>query len=187
MNARVLVPVKAFAAAKARLAPALDAEERAVLARSMAAEVVRAAAPLPVAVACDDDDVAAWARGAGATVIWTPGLGLNGAVQAGFEALLTDGADLVIVAHGDLPQARDLDRFDDGFSGITLVPDRDDDGTNVVVVPATAAGFRFAYGVGSFARHKAEAERVGTALRIVRAPELQWDVDTPRDLLTPRP
>ena len=187
MNARVLVPVKAFAAAKARLAPALAAGERADLARAMAGEVLRAAAPLPVAVACDDDDVAAWAREAGATVIWTPGLGLNGAVQAGFAALLADGADLVIVAHGDLPQARDLDRFDDGFAGVTLVPDRHDDGTNVVVVPATTPGFRFAYGVGSFSRHRAEAERVGAAVRIVRAPELQWDVDEPRDLLTPKP
>ena len=183
----MLVPVKAFAAAKARLAPALAADERAVLARSMAAEVLRAAAPLRVAVACDDDDVAAWARAAGATVVWTPGLGLNGAVQAGFAALLADGASRVIVAHGDLPQARDLDRFDDDFAGITMVPDRDDDGTNVIVVPAAWSSFRFAYGVGSFGRHQAEAARVGAPVRVVRAPELQWDVDTPRDLLTPRP
>ena len=183
----MLVPVKAFAAAKARLAPALAADERAALARTMAEAVLRAAAPLPVAVACDDDAVAAWARALGATVVWTPGLGLNGAVQAGFASLLADGAGLVVVAHGDLPQAIDLARFDDGFPGITLVPDRHDDGTNVAVVPAAAAAFRFAYGVGSFARHLAEAERTGVPVRVVRAPELQWDVDTPHDLLTPRP
>jgi 2-phospho-L-lactate/phosphoenolpyruvate guanylyltransferase len=187
VDARVLVPVKAFAAAKARLAPALDAPARAALARSMATDVVAAAAPLPVAVACDDDEVATWALEVGATVLWTPGLGLNGAVQQGFATLLADGAELVIVAHGDLPQARDLARFDDGFVGVTLVPDRHEDGTNVAVVPAGAAAFRFAYGVGSFARHRAEAERLGAAVRVVRAPELQWDVDTPRDLITPRP
>ena len=180
----MLVPVKAFGAAKARLSPALSGAERAVLAKAMAAEVVRAATPLPVAVACDDDDVAVWARAAGAEVVWTPGLGLNGAVQHGFTTLLADGADLVIVAHGDLPQARELARFDDGFGGITLVPDRRDDGTNVVAVPAAHAGFTFAYGVGSFARHAAEAGRIGAAVRVVRAPELQWDVDTPRDLIT---
>jgi 2-phospho-L-lactate/phosphoenolpyruvate guanylyltransferase len=155
VDARVLVPVKAFAAAKARLAPALDGPARAALARSMATDVVRAAAPLPVAVACDDDEVARWALEVGATVLWTPGLGLNGDVQLGFATLLAEGADLVIVAHGDLPQARDLARFDDGF--------------------------------GSFARHRAEADRLGVELRVVRAPELQWDVDTPRDLITPRP
>src|SRR5687767_11462041 len=77
-GAVVLIPVKAFGAAKLRLAPALDAEERIALARSMAGRVVASAAPLPVAVACDDEEVAAWARALGATVVWTPGLGLNG-------------------------------------------------------------------------------------------------------------
>ena len=46
----VLVPVKAFAEAKLRLAPALDPAHRAELARAMATHVVNSAAPLPVAV-----------------------------------------------------------------------------------------------------------------------------------------
>ena len=57
-RAVVLVPVKAFAAAKGRLAGVLDGPGRAALARSMAEVVVAAAAPLPVVVVCDDDDVA---------------------------------------------------------------------------------------------------------------------------------
>ena len=36
-----------------------------------------AAGRLPVAVVCDDDEVAAWAARAGATVLWRPGRGLN--------------------------------------------------------------------------------------------------------------
>ena len=52
----MLVPVKAFAEAKARLAPALDAGQRERLARAMAEHVVAAAAPLPVSVVCDDED-----------------------------------------------------------------------------------------------------------------------------------
>ena len=181
-RAAVLVPVKAFAAAKVRLAPALSAPARASLARSMAERVVAAAAPMAVTVACDDRDVADWAASLGAAVEWTPGVGLNGAVQQGFAALLADGFDVVVVAHADLPGAVGLDRLADGFAGVTLVPDRRDDGTNVLAVPATARGFTFAYGPGSFARHVAEAARLGCATRIERLPELQWDVDLPDDL-----
>ena len=57
----VLVPVKAFAQAKIRLAPALDAAQRSQLARAMAERVLAAAHPLPVAVVCDDVEVARWA------------------------------------------------------------------------------------------------------------------------------
>lgn len=179
----VLVPVKAFHEAKLRLAPALDAGERAALARSMATAVVAAAAPLPVVVVCDDDAVAEWAGEVGAEVLWTPGLGLNGAVNEAVEQLAVRGVGRVIVAHADLPHALELAWVGDG-EGVTLVPDRHGDGTNVAAVP-TGRGFRFAYGGGSFARHVAEAERLGLPLRVVREPRLGWDVDRPDDLLAP--
>ena len=179
----VLVPVKAFSRAKLRLAPALTGPARADLARRMAALVLAAAHPLPVAVVCDDDEVSAWAAGQGARVIWTPGRGLNGAVADGVATLAAEGVARVIVAHGDLPLARELAWVADG-DGCTLVPDRHDDGTNVLAVPASA-GFRFAYGPGSFARHVAEAARLGLPTRIVREPTLGWDVDLPADLELP--
>ena len=176
----VLVPVKAFDDAKVRLAPALPAPERAALARTMAEHVLTAARPLPTAVVCDDRDVAAWARSRGVLVIWEPGRGLNGAVEAGVEQLARLGVEQVIVAHADLPLATEL-AWLARFPGVTLVPDRADDGTNVACVPATA-GFRFAYGPGSFARHRAEARRLGLPLRVVHEPTLSWDVDVPADL-----
>ena len=179
----VLVPVKAFVLAKARLAPVLDEPGRASLARRMADAVLAAASPLPVTVACDDEDVAAWADAAGATVAWTPGLGLNGAVQAGVEALAADGVRRVIVAHADLPHARDL-AVVLAHDGVVAVPDRRDDGTNVLCVP-TGAGFTFAYGPGSFRRHCDEAVRLDLPLTVLRPPDLTWDVDVPDDLEQP--
>ena len=182
----VLVPVKAFASAKERLAPSLDPRGRAELSRLMAARVLHAASPLPVAVVCDDAEVAAWAAELGAVVLPEPGRGLNGAVEAGVRRLAEAGAREVLVAHADLPHAHGLERLA-GFDGITLVPDRRDDGTNVVCVPATAP-FRFRYGGGSFERHCDEAERSGLRWRVVRDPELSWDVDEPSDIpagLTP--
>jgi 2-phospho-L-lactate guanylyltransferase len=181
----VLIPVRAFGSAKGRLAPALDGPARAELARAMADTVVTAADPLPVAVVCDDREVADWARARGCLVIWEPGGGLNGAVSAGVAALAGAGTEQVIVAHADLPLARDLG-VAAGFEGVTLFPDRHDDGTNVACVPA-AAGFRFQYGPGSFRRHVDEAARLGLPLRIVRHPDLAVDVDVPADLAAAAP
>lgn len=181
----VLVPVKAFSEAKLRLAPALPPFARAELARSMATHVVRAARPLPVAVVCDDLDVASWAREEGALVIWEPERGLNRAVEAGVDRLATGGARRVVVAHGDLPLAPGL-AWVARFAGVTIVPDAVDNGTNVICVP-TSSGFRFSYGPGSFARHTAETFRCGLPLRVVREQGLARDVDTPRDLVLSRP
>ncbi len=182
----MLVPVKSFRLAKIRLAPALSDSEREELARTMATRVLAAAAAgaLPAAVVCDDDDVARWAETHGAEVIWRPGLGLNGAVSDGIAHLQSArGAIEVVVAHGDLPLADDFTRVT-GFAGITLVPDRHDDGTNVLCVP-TGVGFTFAYGPASFTRHRDEADRLRLPYRVLRDPRLGWDVDVPADLELP--
>jgi 2-phospho-L-lactate guanylyltransferase len=182
-SAAVVVPVKAFTSAKVRLAGALDPLERADLARRMGEVVLAAANPLPAVVVCDDDEVRAWAQRAGARVVWCPGRGLNGAVADGVAALRADGVAMAVVAHADLPLATRLDWVAE-FPGVTLVPDRRLDGTNVLAVP-TEAGFRFAYGAGSFARHRAEAQARGLPARIVRDDRLAWDVDLPADLAWP--
>jgi 2-phospho-L-lactate/phosphoenolpyruvate guanylyltransferase len=183
--ARVVIPVKAFARAKHRLAPALDPQQRAVLARTMASRVARAAGPLPVTVVCDDDEVAAWARSIGAEVGWTPGLGLNEAVTSTVRRLADQGVERVVVAHGDLPFASDLDLLalvDDEV--VVLVPDRHGRGTNVISVPA-GVGFGFSYGASSLDRHLVEVERVGLVARVVQSEKLGWDIDEPADLETP--
>lgn len=176
----VVVPVKSFDIAKGRLSDALDAEERSELAKRMAATVIAAAAPLPVFVICDNQEVATWAVYHRAGVIWREANGLNPAVTAGVAFLATEGFQRAIIAHGDLPLATELAWVGDS-DGVTIVRDRRDDGTNVMSVP-TDVGFVFAYGIGSAAKHQAEAERLGLAVRIVDDEKLGWDVDTPDDL-----
>lgn len=183
VSAAVVVPVKAFAQAKVRLAPTLEPATRAELARAMAARVLRAARPLPALVVCDDEEVRAWAERQGAEALWTPDLGLNGAVEAGVAHLARRGVERAVVAHADLPLATEL-AWLAHFDGVTLVPDRHHDGTNVACVP-TSAGFRFAYGPGSFAAHRAEAARLGLAVRLVPDEHLGWDVDVAADLTPP--
>jgi 2-phospho-L-lactate/phosphoenolpyruvate guanylyltransferase len=176
----VIVPVKSFAHAKGRLSSVLDPRQRAQLAARMAAIVIAAAAPLPVTVVCDDEDVVSWAQQQGARALHLPGLGLNSAVAVAIETLAAQGAARVVVAHSDLPLARSLASVAHG-AGVTLVPDRHGDGTNVMVLP-TMTGFVPAYGAGSFRRHIAEALRLGLGVRVVRHRMLGWDVDVPADL-----
>ncbi len=172
--------MKAFHQAKLRLAPVLGPEERRELVQAMAERVMVAAGSLAVSVVCDDGEVAAWARGRGAAVIWTPGRGLNRAVEEGVRAFASKGEEQVVVAHADLPLATELSSVA-RFDGVTLVPDRRHDGTNVACIPS-GAGFRFSYGPGSLDRHEAEAHRLGLPVRILREPLLAWDVDVPADL-----
>lgn len=181
-GAVVVVPIKGFGTAKARLDGALDADARATLARQMAATVIAAAAPLPVLVVTDDDEVAAFAAGLGAEVLRQVGTGLNAAVSEGVAEVAARGQRRAVVAHADLPLAAGLASLADiDADDVVLVPDRHGDGTNVLVVPTTA-GFTFRYGPGSFAAHRVEAERLGLAVRVVRDDDLGWDVDTPEDL-----
>ena len=181
----VLVPVKRFEEAKLRLAPALDGPARAALAQEMAEQVLRAAAPLPVTVVCDDQGVADWAAAAGVEVLWTAGLGLNGAVAEGVDHLRERGYGRVVVAHADLPLAVPGSLAALPRHGVVLVPDRHEDGTNVAGVPADA-DFPWAYGPGSFCRHREAARTLDLELTVVRDPALGWDVDTPDDLVSSR-
>lgn len=179
----VLVPVKAFADAKARLAPVLDHEQRHALARWTADRVVAAAGELPVYVACDDDEVAAWASERGATVLWHPGVGLNAAVTRSVAQLAELAVDYVAVVHGDLPRSHALNALIVP-DAICLVPDARRDGTNVLAL-ATNLGFTFTYGAGSFDRHLSAAIASGQQVVVRRDSLLARDVDTPVDLIHP--
>ena len=119
--------------------------------------------PLPVYVVCDDDEVARWASAEGAEVLWSPERGLNGAVDDGVNAL-----------RGRRHRSRRRRPRRSACSRSTL---RGRHATmasrSCPTVTTTAptwpaclrtAGFRFAYGPGSFRRHGAEARRLGLPL-----------------------
>ncbi len=176
----VLIPIKAFSDAKKRLDPALSHDRRITLVQEMASQVFTAAAPLPIAVICDTTVVADWARDRGALVIWETGRGLDSAVEQGVGLLGSLGVSNVTVAHSDLPIASSLNELG-SFDGVTLVPDRRNDGTNVIRVHVDY-GFRFSYGIGSFNRHLRECRRLRLPTRVLRVPSLTLDIDLPEDL-----
>ncbi len=180
----VLVPIKSFDLAKGRLAEAVPEAERAKLARTMAATVLAASKSLSTWVICGDPDVAAFAVKRGANVIWREPRGLNHAATEGVEVLQREGFDRAIVCHADLPLATDLTWLADS-TGVVVVPDRRNDGSNVLCLP-TNAGFCFGYGPGSAAAHRVEADRLGLRFQLAPNQELGWDVDLPEDLIALR-
>jgi 2-phospho-L-lactate guanylyltransferase len=178
-----VIPIRAFALGKARLAASLGVTERAGLARRWAEQVVQAATPMPVLVVSSDGEVQDWARSLGLEVLDDPGT-LDGAATAGRDHLRATGCARVVVAHADLPRAHDLARLarDGSQPIVAIVPCHRDDGTPVLSVP-TSVDFQFAYGPASFRRHAAEARRLGLGVRVVRDRDLAFDVDVPDDLL----
>jgi 2-phospho-L-lactate guanylyltransferase len=174
------VPIKSFTAAKRRLDGVLDEVQRAELARTMAAHVLECVEPLPAAVACDDPEVARFAEARGALVVWTPGLGLNGAVAAGVDELSARGASHVTIVHADLAVAVDVGSLE-AFDGVTIAPDRRRTGTNLLRVP-TPMPIEPSFGRDSFRRHVAACELLGVPTWILERDDLALDIDEPDDL-----
>lgn len=179
----MLVPVKRFTAAKGRLSAVLSNTERARLAEWMATGVLAAVESLPTFVACDDEQVRDWAVAHGASVLWGPGLGLNGAVDDGVARITAAGHDHVIVAHADLPRPWRLPGLA-AEGRVVLVPDSQRDGTNVMSFP-TSSPVSASYGARSFARHLAQTDASAMRVDVLDDPDLSLDVDTPADLAHP--
>ena len=169
------VPVKPFGVAKARLAPLLDAKERASLGISIAARTVRtAAAVAETVVVTGDAGVAAWAEELGVGAINEDPGGLDGAARA----LVDHAGDRPwIVLHADLPRVS----TDDLHGAVRALSTHDsviapswDGGTSML----GGRGMRpFGYGRGSFHAHL----RRTPAAKVLVRPGLALDLDTPAD------
>jgi len=179
-----LVPLKALADAKGRLAPFLTPVERRLLALAMFEDV--AAALQAVAgldrplVVSPDREVWRRAEAIGCRVVAEAGPGgLNAALLAAARAAGA-GAGLLLAVAADLPLASPagLERVlaAAGRAPVVVVPSRDGAGTNVLAWPA-AGPFRPSFGPGSAGRHLAAPG----ALRVDEA-GLALDVDTVGDL-----
>lgn len=177
-----LVPVKALAEAKGRLAPTVGPLQRRLLAIAMFEDVVAALQSVrglerPVVVSPDRE---VWRRAdaMGCRVVEEPaGAGdLNGALAA--AAATANGSGLLVVA-ADLPlaSAAGLERvLAAATAPVAVVPSHDGGGTNVLAW-RDPASFAPSFGPASAARHLA----VPGAVR-VDEPGLALDVDTADDL-----
>ncbi len=178
----MVVPIRAFALGKARLAEQLAPRARATLGLRLAEQVVSAAAGLQTLVVSSDREVRTWADEQHLPAIDDPG-SLDAAAAVGRAWVAARDCTRCVIAHGDLPFARSFAGVvrDASQPVVVIVPCHRDDGTPVLSVPVDVE-FAFAYGPGSFRRHAAEVRRLGLGLRVVRDANLAFDVDVPDDL-----
>jgi 2-phospho-L-lactate guanylyltransferase len=186
-----LVPIKARALCKGRLAPSLTADRRLELVRFMLARVLAALTQADcvshVAVVSAERDTVP----AQITVLTDPGGGLNAALEHAQRGLLELGAREIVVLPADLPRisADDIVALVRAgrAGGCALAPDTGDTGTNALYWSCERrapleSSLRFQFGSDSKQRHLAEARRLGLHARLVHRPGLAFDVDTPADL-----
>ncbi|WFU71489.1 2-phospho-L-lactate guanylyltransferase [Bradyrhizobium sp. CB2312] len=189
-DAWLVIPAKSFSCAKQRLSPLLTPSERALLARSMLADVLSSACGViklnHIVVVTNAEDVAQEAARLGTVVIDDGGAdGTNAAVAAGLAAVESHGDELVLVLPSDVPAilSEDVSTLLQAAeaNAVVIVPAPRDGGTNAVAF-TLARALQPCFGPDSFARHIAAADRLGIEPIVWRNARIGLDLDAPADL-----
>jgi 2-phospho-L-lactate guanylyltransferase len=195
MNARIhaVVPIKETSDAKRRLAGVLCAARRQELALAMFEDVLATLSGVRelagIVVMTVDPAAAAIASRYHACVLNAGAReGHTGAVAAAARELAAEGmltlpGDIPLVEGDDIRQLIDVHRnaVDRGARAFTIVPARDERGSNAILCsPAAAVPLRF--GADSFLPHLAAAQRCAIEPTVVHLPHIALDIDTPDDL-----
>ncbi len=110
---------------------------------------------------------------------------LNGAVTYAEEFFSGNGVSHLLIIPGDVPLITAAELDDLVISGLetgmTLVPDRMLQGTNLLMLhlPTPICP---CYGPGSFQKHRCQAEKKGVSCRVRTSFRLSCDIDVPEDL-----
>ncbi len=186
----VVVPVKSFALAKQRLAPVLAAEQRQWLVRAMLMDVLGAIASAShvagVTIVSSEPAAERIASSYGADFLPDLKVGLSSAIAQAAQTMTARRRASMLVLPADVPlvTSTEIDALIDYHGeqgGVTIVSDRDRDGTNAMAVtPPHAMDYQF--GTKSFARHRAIALERGLFVDELEFPGLALDIDTPEDL-----
>jgi 2-phospho-L-lactate/phosphoenolpyruvate guanylyltransferase len=189
-----IIPVKPLARAKSRLARALKAPTRAALVRSIFSRTLDVIAQVEridgTIVVSRDLTILELARQRNAITLMESDSGLNPAITQAAQWAAHHHARSVIVIPVDLPliTATDLDEMINRAQAepcIVIAPDRQEDGTNVLLVRPPNA-IRFSYGPASFSVHHSQANEHGLIVHEYRSPTTAFDIDVPDDLETYR-
>jgi 2-phospho-L-lactate/phosphoenolpyruvate guanylyltransferase len=188
MSTIAILPVKAFGAAKQRLAGALGAGSREALAQAMFSDVLASLRSVPgldaVAVVTADRVAESAAVGQRVRVLGdTERAGQSAAALIGIRHALDEGFGRVLLVPGDTPllDPAEVAGLLERSPAVAIVPDRHLAGTNALVLSPPDA-MEPSFGPGSLARHRSAAEAARVEYSVERVPTLELDVDTPEDL-----
>jgi 2-phospho-L-lactate guanylyltransferase len=172
-----IVPIKAAAERKQRLASSLSPERRLLLSEMLLSAVV---ATLKASDTIERVMILANEPLQDVEVGWIEdrGRGLNDELTLARRGL--PDASLLVV-HADLPFLHSDDvaaMAQAGRSGVAIAPDRHSKGTNAVALMPRHT-FRFRFGEASFLAHCAQGV---PATAVIDTPGLALDIDTPDDI-----
>ncbi len=187
----LLLPIKHLNDAKKRLMGVLTPEERFALAGAMLSDTIRAVRGVKRAekifVVTNYEPAKSLAEESGWEILQeeqqiSESHSVDAASkiceQRGVTALLRLPLDVPLVQASDID---DLLALECGDRALVIVPSRDGTGTNAILrTPPTL--FPSHFGIGSFAKHVGEAERLGARVIFRRRPRLEMDVDDEADL-----
>lgn len=180
----IAIPVKSLDRAKGRLAEVLSPLERAALTLAMLEDVLDATMAIPgwqTWVISQDEAVLEVSARRRARPVAEENPGLVAAVRQVEEEAA--GADALAVVLGDLPllTTEALGGVLRTLGPVVAAPAGSDAGTNVLLRrPPSIIPPRF--GTDSFRKHREAAELHGLPFAVVRAPELEFDLDRPEDI-----
>jgi 2-phospho-L-lactate guanylyltransferase len=187
----LLLPIKDLHNAKKRLMGVLTPEERFALAEVMLADTLRAVKEVrraeKIFVITNYEPAMHLAEENGWEIL-REGLQISesDSVDAasricelrGVTGLLRIPLDVPLVRASDID---DLLTVECEEPALVIVPSRDGTGTNAILRMPPAL-FPSHFGMGSFAKHVGEAERIGARVIFRRSPRLEMDVDDEADL-----
>ncbi|MEX2123520.1 MAG: 2-phospho-L-lactate guanylyltransferase [Woeseia sp.] len=186
-----IVPVKAFDRAKSRLASVLTTPQRAIIARLMAIDVLRALCAVAeigrVVVMGQGEQQARLASDYGCDYLADdPDLDVSGNVTRATRLLPMAEAGTLLILSADLPTltARDIRALlgeSESEGGVLICRALRDGGTNALLA-SPAVRLTFSFGSGSAQRHAKAARAVGERVRIMDNVAFRRDIDVPADL-----
>lgn len=190
-----LVPVRSLSAGKTRLAGFVTPQIRESLMRRMVRNVIASAlcsdAITAVVIVSADEAALALANVNPRVVpLRQPDErpGLLPALDQGRVHAESLGASGLLVLFGDLPllNGDDIRNLVRRAVPVVIAPDRHGAGTNALFLRLSAIApnerFEFQFGEGSYARHVAEAHRLGLDVATSISAGTAFDLDTPADL-----
>lgn len=110
-----------------------------------------------------------------------------GGLETGLRWARSQGMSELLVISADLPllTGRDLRNLVARDAAVVVAPDRHLTGTNALLLRLDSLPgerpFRFRFGIGSYTRHVAEAERQGIETTTALTRGTMFDLDTPDD------
>lgn len=185
-----IIPVKPFSSGKSRLSDRLTVQQRILLNHSLAENTINTCKAIPalehLLIVSSGREMHRFAIKCGVEFVEEPAGGINAALEAAAAYAIKNGADSLLILHGDLPSIRkpELDilvHAGGRHNSICIVSDHHKTGTNALLLnPPGCIPFQF--GEGSYLKHVSAAHYHDIEVINLNLPSISFDLDTIEDL-----